>query len=1204
MNNENATPALHRLLDANQINDVQELVFRLSWLGKTYAEIAEQSGYDDDYIRDVGFRLWRTLSKKLNTKVTKKNIRSVLRRYNSEITPPSSQISENNTKLATSNAVDRDEAVNTNIFYGRSQELSDLKYQILEHKSRLVGIFGIGGVGKTLLAAQLAQEVETEFDYVIWRSVRNAPVVKPMLIEIIKFISQQQATELTLSDDLRSITNQLIDYLHQFRCLLILDNLETILQPQTVNCDRATRSSKADHNQSSYLDEYQGYGQLLEAIADSHHQSCLLLTSREIPNNFVSRSRNNPLVYSLPLSGLNFDEAKKIIQHQGKLIGSDQYREKLIDYYAGNPLALKMIASSIKDLFNSDLEEFWQANVGVFGDINDLLNQQWQRLSELEKDVMYWLALERESISLSELENCILSINSRSQLLTVLQSLKRSSLIERTNKGFTQQPVIMEYITEQFINQIYGEIITQNLQLFINHSLINSQAQEYIISTQINLIIKPLIIQLIQQFVSQRKLQKHLKKILDRLHNLDSNSGYGAGNLINIFNYLNVDLTNFDFSYLNIWQADLRGVNLHQVNFSYSDLSNSVFSETIGTIFAVDFSPDGRFLATADTKSEIQIWQIPELRQIKTLFRHEASPIWSIAFSEDGQFLASGANDKLIKLWNFHTGECIHTLKGHTGNVFAVAWSPGTYFELEGINIVASGSEDRSVRLWNVATGECIATLENNYTHVRSLCFHPNGVLLAVGVDNGIVDIWDLSTQHVTQSLPQQASQYIPVVFNPRNGLLAVGYQDGSIKLWDCQKQQFVKILHCDHSQVFSLCFSADGETLINSYLNLGMRIWHLETDQCVKFLQGHTSRISSIALTPNGKYLASASEDGTVKLWDAQRGKFLKLIKGQNARLWSLVFSPDGNQLVSGSEDSIVRYWQIDSGRCQKSLTDFCDRVKSLSLSPNGKLLAIATYSYQIAIVNFATGKLIKTLPTSETWCWSVNFSPDSQFLAVCGGHNHVSLWSVESGQLIKQLQGHQTVTFETAFIDNQTLVTSSGDGTIRIWNLVTEECKRTISADGSWIWSIDANPINSLLVTGNNANRVQLWDIETGKNRHTLVGHQQYIMSVCFSPNGKLIASGSTDKTLRVWDTATGDCLHVMEDYSDSVTTVTFSSDSQIVAGGSHDETIKLWDVTTGKHLKTFRPTQLYEGLNIQGVSGLNSAQKSTIKALGAVD
>ncbi|MEM8676283.1 MAG: NB-ARC domain-containing protein, partial [Cyanobacteria bacterium P01_G01_bin.67] len=1076
----------------------------------------------------------------------------------------------------------------------RSQELNSLKQSILETKCRLVGIFGIGGVGKSSLAIHLAQEIETEFDFIFWRSLRNAPAVESMLIDIIKLVSGQQITELNLSQDLKEIVEQLLNYLRQYRCLLVLDNLETILQTNAVNYEL---------KESDYIQEHQGYGQLIEIFADTHHQSCLLLTGREVPSNFIDRTRNNSLVYSLQLSGLDISEAKKIIHDRGLIKESDRQQEKLINYYAGNPLALKIITTSIKDLFCGNLTEFWQAAVGVFGDINDLLNQQWQRLSRLEQDVLYWLAREREAISLNNLESHILSISSIAQLLTLLQSLKRRSFIERTSTGFTLQPVVMEFVTEKFIENIYQDIITQDLNLLISHSLINVQTKEYIRTTQTKLIIKPLINRLFQRFVTKEKIQSQFNNILNLLHDLDSTSGYGAGNLINLLNYLDTDLTGYDFSGLNIWQADLRGVNLHQVNFSSTDLSNSMFSETIGTIFAVDFSPDGRFLATADTKCEIQIWQIPELIQIKTLFRHEASPIWSVAFSEDGNFLASGSNDKLVKLWNFQTGACIQTLKGHAGNVFAVAWSPETYFNLVGINLVASGSEDNTVKLWNVATGECIATLENNYTQIRSLSFHPNGFLLAVGVDNGMVDIWNLTTQTVTQSLPQQGSQYIPIVFNPRNGLLAVGYQDGSIKLWDCQKQIFVKTLHCDRSQVFSLCFSDDGQTLINSYLNLGIRIWHLETGQCVYFLGGHTSRISSIALTPNGKYLASASEDGTVRLWDADQGQFLKLIKGQNARMWSFVFIPDGNQLVSGSEDSIVRYWQIDSGRCHRTLTDFCDRVKSLFLSPDGKLLAIATYSYQIAIVNFATGKLIKTLPASDTWCWSVNFSPDSQFLAVCGGHNYVNIWHVESGQLIKQLQGHQAVTLETAFIDNQTLVSSSGDGTIKIWNLATEECIRTISADGGWIWSVDASPINNLLVTGNNANRVQLWDLETGTNRHTLVGHHQYIMSVCFSPDGKLIASASTDCTIRVWDTATGDCLHVMEDYTDAVMTVIFSPDSQIVAGGGHDETIKLWSVTTGKHLKTFRPTRLYEGLNIAGATGLNSTQTATVKALGAV-
>lgn len=99
--------------------------------------------------------------------------------------------------------------------------------------------------------------------------------------------------------------------------------------------------------------------------------------------------------------------------------------------------------------------------------------------------------------------------------------------------------MVMEYITEKFINQIHLEIITKNLKFFISHSLVNIQASESIQSTQINLIIKPLIKRLIQQFVSQQKPEAQLKTILNRLHNLDTNSGYAARTLINLFNFLN-----------------------------------------------------------------------------------------------------------------------------------------------------------------------------------------------------------------------------------------------------------------------------------------------------------------------------------------------------------------------------------------------------------------------------------------------------------------------------------------------------------------------------------------------------------------------------------------------------------------------------------------------------------------------------------------
>ncbi|PSR15557.1 hypothetical protein C8255_22455, partial [filamentous cyanobacterium CCP3] len=81
MRADEALALLDQLLPGYTFSNLQETVFSQVWEGKTYAEIAESCGYDHSYIRDVGFRLWQSLSESLNQKVSKSNIRAVVERY-------------------------------------------------------------------------------------------------------------------------------------------------------------------------------------------------------------------------------------------------------------------------------------------------------------------------------------------------------------------------------------------------------------------------------------------------------------------------------------------------------------------------------------------------------------------------------------------------------------------------------------------------------------------------------------------------------------------------------------------------------------------------------------------------------------------------------------------------------------------------------------------------------------------------------------------------------------------------------------------------------------------------------------------------------------------------------------------------------------------------------------------------------------------
>ena len=232
---EEALAFLDTFLNQEPLSDVQELVFREVWEGRSYQEIAEHSSYNEQYIKHIGSQLWQLLSKVLGEKVTKGNFRSVLRRrfqqaqegaglqpspffLNSVATelaaPLGTAAGEQGNTSPIPNRTDWGDAIDVSVFFGRKAELATLQQWIVQDRCRLVVLLGMGGIGKTALAVKLAQQVQNEFEYLIWRSLRNAPPVLDILAELIEFLSNQQETDLPQTLDGRIL--RLMQYLIVF----------------------------------------------------------------------------------------------------------------------------------------------------------------------------------------------------------------------------------------------------------------------------------------------------------------------------------------------------------------------------------------------------------------------------------------------------------------------------------------------------------------------------------------------------------------------------------------------------------------------------------------------------------------------------------------------------------------------------------------------------------------------------------------------------------------------------------------------------------------------------------------------------------------------------------------------------------------------------------------------------------------------------
>lgn len=1191
-NSEEAVRALHFIQQnvntSDGLSDIQIQVFSLCWEGQSYRQIADSVGYEVGYIKKVGSHLWQNLSKVLSTKVSKNNFKVALSEY-VEQHPLSDAILTVNASAPASVYQNWGEAINVSSFWGRSAELATLHEWILADKCSLITLLGIGGVGKTALSVKIAQQLQDQFAYVLWRSLKNMPPLMELLADLILCLSNQSLPKLPNTPSQR--ISVFIRYLQQHRCLIVLDNAESLLQ--------------SGQEFGRYQPTYEEYGEFLNRVGEVAHNSCLILTSRELPEEVAIQTGTHLPVRVFKLEGLDTTAAQEILTSKG-LSGSTSETTSLIHCYQGNPLALKIAATSIQDVFAGNVAEFVHHGTISFNGVRRLLDQQVERLSKVELQVMTWLAIHREPATIQQLASDIINLPSFAALLEALEFLGRRSLIEKVlpdgtrPAAFTLQPVVMEYMTEQVISYISQEMMGDQWSYLHQYPLVLVQTKDYLREAQIRLILKPVFRCLLATYQDLDSLEQHLKQRLNELHvHAQNRSSYAAGNILNLLRLCQADFTHLNLSHLAIRQADLREIKLHHVNVSHANLETTLFSETLGSIFGLTYSPDGSRLAVANN-GEIKLYDFPHYRHQFTLPGHKVL-IWTIAFSDDGCLLASGSVDHTIKVWNLKSGSCVQTLSGHTGAVMSVAFQPQKGVEPD--YILASTSQDGSVKLWNISTQECLYTLENTEQSVRSVAFNSSGDQLAIGYLDGQVSLLNVQSHH-QQWLPSETnSQESPLGFSPDDRTLAVGYSDGRIHLWNVHQGKVMHILQGHTTQIFSVVYSTDGHMLASSSGDNTVRIWDLKTGQCLKCLQGHTSRVSVVAFHPDNLCLASGGEDSTVRVWDVQTGQLLKRLNGYSDYVWSVAHSPTQAVVASGSNDRGLRLWDTQSGQYLRDLEGHSGRVRAVAYSANGEILVSATYSYEIKVWDPTTGTCLNTFQMPGEWCWDIALSPDGEMLAISSGDNSVHLWNVSTGELLNTLVGEEHYALGLAFSPTGKYLATSRMNIVQIWDLGSGQCIQTLK-DEEWVWAVAFHPQESLLVTGGNDGSVKLWDLKQGQCICPMQAHGAIVLSVMFSTDGQFIASGSFDRTVRIWNQRTGDCIQVLEGHSDGIFSVSFASEGNTIVSGGVDETVRVWDVNTGECAHTLRPLRLYEGMNISGATGLTAVERQTLKTLGAVE
>lgn len=491
--------------------------------------------------------------------------------------------------------------------------------------------------------------------------------------------------------------------------------------------------------------------------------------------------------------------------------------------------------------------------------------------------------------------------------------------------------------------------------------------------------------------------------------------------------------------------------------------------ESPGALLNAAFSPDGwravsssadetaADVATDAVDRTIRVWDLETGTEIQK-FSPDSGFVRAVDFSPNGRFVASGTWNSMdggvIQLWNIGTGQVERRFfGGHRDIITQVK------FNDDGSRLLST-SWDRSLVVWDVQTGVELQRLDGHHDRILSAAFVPDGqeVLVSTGhIGNNIPDpaqdnvvdpvvwVWDLAPSRAQLHLLAGHENWVWSVAISSDGRYAAS---GSGPLGQPQ---------------------ADVDTSV--------RIWDTQTGEALFQLEGHEQTVHALHFMPDTPELLSASWDGTVRRWSLDDGTG-EVIFRHDQRVLDVDVSPDGTRGLSASADRSIQMWETESGRLLVRFDGHTGDVNSAVFSPDAQRIASASADMSIRLWDTLTGEEIRRFSGHTASVTGVAFSPDGSLLLSTSWDGTARLWDVETGTELRQLIGHNGVVYGPAFSpDGQYALTGSADATVRLWDVATGEEIRRFEGHTNWVLDTTFSPNGDFIATAAEDDTARLW-------------------------------------------------------------------------------------------------------------------------------
>lgn len=272
---------------------------------------------------------------------------------------------------------------------------------------------------------------------------------------------------------------------------------------------------------------------------------------------------------------------------------------------------------------------------------------------------------------------------------------------------------------------------------------------------------------------------------------------------------------------------------------------------------------------------------------------------------------------------------------------------------------------------------------------------------------------------------------------------LVSGGKDHALRIWDSQITSHLGDMVGHTGDVTSI-IQVSQRVIASAGNDKKILIWDID-GILLKTLHGHTEYVDTLARI-DANTIASGSRDDTIRIWNISTGECTKIIK-QRYDINTLLFHHESNYLISGTDDKIVRCFDVKTGNCVKELKGHDFGITALA--PLGHIsghcrVVSGSADRTIKIWDITTGKCLFTLEGHTDLITGLICLGHNTF-ASCGDTT-ICVWDSLTGMCIRKLQGHTGKITSMCATSPDTIVSSSEDGTMRIWSVGQESILRII--------------------------------------------------------------------------------------------------------------------------------------------------------------